>query len=197
MKKLAMLSVMTMALSSSFAFAEGYLTSEQSGQKVLNNYGECWLVQEEKGNLSSDCVEIKEEPVVQVEAPKPVPVQPKRLILDLSVLFDFDKSSLTQNGQEVLYKASQIIQDPRFIVGHIEVTGYTDRLGSASYNKTLSEKRASAVKDFFVSTGIPSAKIASYGEGKNNQVVDCKEKMSYGDLKECLKPNRRVEILIK
>ena len=130
MKKLAVLSVMAMALSSSFAFAEGYLTSEQSGQKVLNNYGECWLVQEEKGNLRSDCVEIKEEPVVQVEAPKPVPVQPKRLILDSSVLFDFDKSVLTQNGQEVLYKASQIIQDPRFIVGHIEVTGYTDRLGS-------------------------------------------------------------------
>lgn len=50
----------------------------------------------------------------------------------------------------------------------IEVTGYTDSLGSASYNKGLSEKRAESVKSYLVSKGVADAKIKTSGEGIDN-----------------------------
>jgi OOP family OmpA-OmpF porin len=46
------------------------------------------------------------------------------------------------------------------------IEGHTDSTGASDYNQNLSERRAQAVKDFFVSKGIPSASMSTVGYGE-------------------------------
>ena len=47
----------------------------------------------------------------------------------------------------------------------LDVTGHTDSIGTASYNKKLSLKRAEQVKAYLVSKGADASKIATSGDG--------------------------------
>lgn len=71
--------------------------------------------------------------------------------------------------------------------------GYTDKLGSDKYNLTLSSKRAKAVKDYLVESGI-KADITTRGAGKDSKQVSC-DNFGKSELIDCLSPNRRVEII--
>ena len=75
----------------------------------------------------------------------------------------------------------------------IQVTGYTDRLGTNKYNQKLSERRAAAVRDYLVSHGIDGSRLKAVGKGESNPVVQCNDKKR-ADLIACLAPNRRVEV---
>lgn len=61
------------------------------------------------------------------------------------IVFDFDKAEITESNKQMLEE---------FITGSIKdnskttITGSTDRLGEARYNKRLSQERAEAVADF-------------------------------------------------
>jgi OOP family OmpA-OmpF porin len=51
----------------------------------------------------------------------------------------------------------------------VKIEGDTDSTGSASYNKTLSQQRADAVKKYLIDGGTPAAQITScigYGEDR-------------------------------
>ena len=50
----------------------------------------------------------------------------------------------------------------------IKLTGYTDSSGATLYNLQLSEMRAKAVKDYFISQGLFDEKIVSIGKGEDN-----------------------------
>ena len=67
-----------------------------------------------------------------------------------------------------------------------KITGHTDNRGSASYNKTLSQKRAEAVKALLVEKGVAEDRIASEGMGEESPVVD-------NSTKEGRAKNRRIE----
>jgi outer membrane protein OmpA-like peptidoglycan-associated protein len=54
----------------------------------------------------------------------------------------------------------------------VQVEGYTDSVGSDTYNQTLSDKRAETVKNFLVAQGVSPDKISSEGFGKNDPVAD-------------------------
>jgi outer membrane protein OmpA-like peptidoglycan-associated protein len=54
----------------------------------------------------------------------------------------------------------------------VQVEGYTDSVGSDELNQKLSENRASAVKDFLASQGVPPTNMTSQGFGKSNPVAD-------------------------
>lgn len=54
----------------------------------------------------------------------------------------------------------------------IGVYGHTDNVGNPDANKSLSERRAQAVKDFLVKKGIPSNRIESRGYGEDQPVED-------------------------
>ena len=70
---------------------------------------------------------------------------------------------------------------------NIRLSGHTDFIGSDDYNLVLSRNRARSVADHFVSRGIQSQRIISYGFGKSRPIV--LEKTD-----EARKINRRVEI---
>ncbi|MBE2894938.1 OmpA family protein, partial [Spirabiliibacterium falconis] len=78
----------------------------------------------------------------------------------------------------------------------VTVDGYTDRLGSESYNLKLSQRRADAVKAYMANLGFPAQNISTHGFGKADQVVACDGESGQA-LKDCLRPNRRVVISAK
>jgi len=69
----------------------------------------------------------------------------------------------------------------------IAVYGYTDDSGTQTYNLQLSQRRAEAVRDFLVQTGISPTIMSTKGFGKSDPRVP-------GDSEQARAANRRVEI---
>jgi hypothetical protein len=70
----------------------------------------------------------------------------------------------------------------------LEVSGYTDNIGTAEANATLSEKRANRVRDFLVAQGVESHRIKVFGRGETSFVAP-------NTTAEGRNKNRRVEIV--
>jgi outer membrane protein OmpA-like peptidoglycan-associated protein len=110
------------------------------------------------------------------------------LVLTLGdVLFDTGKADLNPGASRNLDKLVQ------FLTEHgdrrVEIDGYTDSVGTDSFNVDLSQRRADTVKAVLVSRGIDSSRIVSRGYGKDFQVASNSEAGGR-------QLNRRVEIVI-
>jgi outer membrane protein OmpA-like peptidoglycan-associated protein len=93
------------------------------------------------------------------------------LIVNMSdVLFDTGKYTLKQTTQVSLAKVAGILMAYPGL--KVQVEGYTDSVGSDAMNQTLSENRASAVRQFLISQGVSPDNITSQGFGKNDPVAD-------------------------
>jgi len=103
-----------------------------------------------------------------------------------AVLFAFNSAKLTDEGKSQLDAlASQAKGTDRFVV---EVQGFTDRTGSATYNETLSEARAQAVARYLTNQSqVPIRSISMLGSGYALPVADDKTR-------DGRKMNRRVEV---
>lgn len=115
----------------------------------------------------------------------------ERITLSAKELFDFDSAKLRLPQPRLDEIAEALKQNPQ--VGKVRIAGYTDRIGTASYNQRLSEVRASAVKNYLVAKGVPGDRIMAVGKGKADPLVQCNDK-DRAALIRCLEPNRRVEI---
>ncbi|MRS13679.1 porin OmpA [Enterobacteriaceae bacterium RIT691] len=138
-------------------------------------------------------------PVV-APAPAPAPeVTTKHFTLKSDVLFNFNKATLKPEGQQALDQLYTQLSNMDPKDGSAVVLGYTDRIGSESYNQKLSEKRAQSVVDYLVSKGIPANKISPRGMGEANPVTGntCDNVKARNALIDCLAPDRRVEIEVK
>jgi OOP family OmpA-OmpF porin len=69
----------------------------------------------------------------------------------------------------------------------IEIAGHTDSQGGDDYNQGLSERRAQAVLDYFVSHGVNPGNITVRGYGESEPVAD-------NSTREGRAANRRVEL---
>ncbi|MFC0252639.1 OmpA family protein [Massilia consociata] len=129
-------------------------------------------------------------------APAPAPVAPppprfEKVTLEATKLFNFDKADIIMPSPKLDEIAAALQADTS--VTNVEIVGYTDRLGSESYNLKLSERRANAVRDYLVSKGVDGNRLKAYGKGEANPLVQCNEK-NRAALIACLEPNRRVEV---
>lgn len=136
-------------------------------------------------------------PVAVVEAPPappapaPAPARFEKVTMSATELFEFDKATLRMPQPKLDEIAAALQADTS--ITDVDVTGYTDRLGSTKYNQKLSERRAMAVRDYLVSKGIDGSRLKAYGKGEANPVVECHDKKRSA-LIACLAPNRRVEV---
>ncbi|MBT0961933.1 OmpA family protein [Denitromonas iodatirespirans] len=124
-------------------------------------------------------------------APAPKP-SAEKVKLAADTLFDFDKAVLKPEGMAKLDKLAAEAGALKLEV--ILAVGHTDRLGSASYNQKLSEKRAAAVKQYLVSKGVEANRVYTEGKGESQPVTKGCNQKSRKALIECLQPDRRVEI---
>ncbi|MDN3691859.1 OmpA family protein [Chryseobacterium tructae] len=99
--------------------------------------------------------------------------------------FAFDKSEIRTDERAFL----QTLLDFLLYNQHLDMTlsGHADDRGTLDYNQALSERRAQAVKDFFVNGGLVKSRIKTRGYGEVNPAVT-------GKTEEAYKKNRRVEI---
>ncbi len=102
-----------------------------------------------------------------------------------SIRFDFDKANIKPEYRDILNRVAGIMMTLKGYT--IAVYGYTDDVGSPTYNLQLSQRRAEAVRDFFVQTGIPTTIMSTKGFGKADPRVP-------GDSEQARAANRRVEI---
>jgi OOP family OmpA-OmpF porin len=140
-------------------------------------------------------------PVAQAApvTPPPPPPPPVAEVFRLSAdaLFAFDRYSLADmqpGGRSEIRDIAARLN--RLDFDHIEVRGYTDRLGTVEHNMQLSQRRADSVKSLLVQQGIPAARIDARGYGPQDPITDnCSDSLPRAQLIECLQPDRRVEIV--
>jgi outer membrane protein OmpA-like peptidoglycan-associated protein len=110
------------------------------------------------------------------------------LIVSMSdVLFDTGKFSLKPGAREKLAKVAGILLAYPGL--NIEVSGYTDNVGSDSMNQTLSENRAGSVRDYLVQEGVLTNSVSARGFGNTLPVAS-------NDNPAGRQQNRRVELLV-
>ncbi|MDR2786869.1 MAG: OmpA family protein [Candidatus Accumulibacter sp.] len=183
------------------------------GEVVVDPYGLCWRTSSwtpaAAAKDPAGCTCDKDLLPKEVCAPKAAPVAPAapkaspataparvKETLAADALFDFDKAVLRSEGKAkldgVVARSQQLVLEVVIAVGH------ADRFGGAAYNQKLSERRATAVKDYLVSKGIPANRIYTEGKGNKQPVTkpgDCKGPKS-AKVIQCLQPDRRVDIEI-
>ena len=110
------------------------------------------------------------------------------LVISLSdILFDVDRASLKPGAEANISRISAVLnQYPDY---GISVEGHTDATGSESYNQTLSERRAAAVRQALVAGGVDSTRITSVGYGKSQPIAS-------NDTPAGRQQNRRVEVIV-
>ena len=120
-----------------------------------------------------------------VAAASPQTQQPAR---NFMLFFANDRATLSPDSEAVVGEAAAAAKanpDAR-----VTVAGHADTIGNSAYNRTLSQRRAGAVRDELVKDGLNPASVAIVGRGEDALLV------STGDGTHEPK-NRRVEIIVQ
>lgn len=136
-----------------------------------------------------------EKPVISMAHARPVATpQPFRLALD--TLFDFDRATLKPQGRRLLDELSQRMDRIKFRT--MDIVGHSDRIGAASYNQRLSERRARAVRDYLAARGLDADKLTAEGVGESEPATASGQCKGFRGkrLIECLQPDRYAELKV-
>jgi outer membrane protein OmpA-like peptidoglycan-associated protein len=146
---------------------------------------------EKRDSLSKIKAEMKAA-AAAAEAAKPqvkeVHLEEEAQIKDFAkqIFFSTNSASLTEDSYKPLDDILKILSS--YINLNFIIEGYTDNVGTNEYNLLLSKRRAKTIREYFISKGIPAARITSAtGYGKAKPVGS-------NDTEEGKALNRRVEI---
>ncbi len=104
------------------------------------------------------------------------------------VLFQFNSARLTREAQGTLSDITEVIQNAPG--RQISVEGHTDSIGTTSYNKRLSLRRANSVADGLRTRGIAGERLRVTGYGEGSPIASNNSEAGRSR-------NRRVEIVIE
>ncbi|TNV14034.1 porin OmpA [Buttiauxella sp. B2] len=136
--------------------------------------------------------------VAPAPAPVEAPVEPQRFNLKSDVMFGFNSSTLSPEGEAAV---RDLYNRPEIQAAKEQTTvviGYSDRMGSSNYNLDLSTKRAQSVADELVRLGMPAQNVQAEGRGSSEPVTGttCDSVQERNELINCLAPDRRVVVEI-
>lgn len=106
-----------------------------------------------------------------------------------NIEFRFDSADLTQSDKQILDQIARVLKN-NTSWSSLRVIGNTDNIGTKEVNQAMSEKRANAVKNYLVSSGIAASKITTVGNGQSKPIAT-------NDTEQGRQQNRRVEFEIK
>lgn len=176
---------------------------DASGVVVRDSSGNCvrtsnWT----KQSATKQCdAHLLPPPVAAAPAPEPEPVaaapaaaeiaaiEPRKDPINISERagFDFDRAVLRAEDKQRLDTAIAEMKNlPEDAT--IQVTGYTDSIGSEEYNRELSMRRAQAAQEYLVANGVDQRRIVLSGMGESNPIAS-------NDTAEGRAMNRRVEVV--
>jgi outer membrane protein OmpA-like peptidoglycan-associated protein/opacity protein-like surface antigen len=104
------------------------------------------------------------------------------------VKFEFDSNRLTEAAKLILNQVAETLSAYPDI--NVDVEGHTDYIGSDSYNMSLSERRADAVKDYLMTRGVEGTRMTPIGYGKTRPIAS-------NETEEGREQNRRVELHVR
>ena len=137
--------------------------------------------------VSAQAVEVPADP-----EPVAQPRTEERIVLGADTYFDFNQATLRPQAQATLDKiASRAKQADEL---SIEIVGHADQIGNDDYNLTLSQRRADAVRAYFIDQGVAADAIRVEARGETDPVVRCEGRQG-AELVSCLQPNRRSEVV--
>jgi outer membrane protein OmpA-like peptidoglycan-associated protein len=105
-----------------------------------------------------------------------------------NIYFDFNKATFkTESNTELNRLETMMKQNPNL---QVEISGHTDFIGAKDFNKSLSLRRANAVRGFLTSKGVDPRRIKTVGYGEERPIA------SNDDEQEGRELNRRVEFKV-
>jgi len=171
----------------------GYLVDSE-GSIVRSGTGECWHESSWAPDMATivGCDGVVLDVKVEVVKGSPSGIV-SLIVIPGAALFAFDSAELSQDGKNALeeylarYRGKVRPELAKAYAGI--VIGHTDSTGDPKYNLGLSERRAKAVRDYLVATGVPARKLRVLGRGQKAPVAS-------NDTPEGRAQNRRVEIVV-
>jgi peptidoglycan-associated lipoprotein len=103
------------------------------------------------------------------------------------VFFAFDRSDITPEAQQTLARQADWLR--RYPNVTVTIEGHCDERGTREYNLALGERRAQAVKNVLVASGISASRISTISYGKERPAV-------VGSTEEAYAQNRRAVTVI-
>ena len=105
-----------------------------------------------------------------------------------NIYFDYDRATFKTESYSDLNKLEAMLRQNSNV--KVEISGHTDNFGHWQYNRTLSQKRAEAVKDFLTKKGIDPRRVKAVGYGESRPLA------TNDDENEGRELNRRVEFKV-
>jgi outer membrane protein OmpA-like peptidoglycan-associated protein/tetratricopeptide (TPR) repeat protein len=138
----------------------------------------------------SDHFDMKEE--TSVTQPKILtiylkPIKVGEQVVLKNIFFETDSYVLKSESEVELHKIVHFLQINPSV--KIELIGYTDNQGTQEYNLNLSKKRAEAVQQYLIQSGIDANRVTSSGKGMEDPVTT-------NETEEGRAQNRRTELKI-
>ena len=103
------------------------------------------------------------------------------------VFFDLDKYAVRDDARPALQKNADWLK--KWTSVQLTVEGHCDSRSSAEYNLGLGNRRATSVKDYLVSLGVPASRVTVVSKGKEQPF--CNE-----ENESCWQQNRRGHFVI-
>ncbi len=161
--------------------------NRQLNEAALKEDSMKWvMVTAERDSLTNQVKQLQES-LVTLKSEKPDTVEREVMTIHefpkTEVFFGVNSSVLSENDKKRIREVADMIT--KYSQVQVIIGGFTDKTGSAAYNKTLSNKRAKAVEEVLVLSNISANRITTESNGVDD---DLKKKASqYG---------RRVEIIL-
>lgn len=122
---------------------------------------------------------------MSLQQPPPAPPPPAKAWM---VFFDTNSTTLSQQSATTVSEAANVAKSmPN---ARVAVTGYADTDGNPAYNQQLSVRRANAVKNALMSSGIAPQAITVTGAGEGGLLIDTPDQTKN-------EKNRRVQIVVQ
>jgi outer membrane protein OmpA-like peptidoglycan-associated protein len=140
--------------------------------KVIS--GDCSRYRQVVAQPKEKIVVVEAEPKAEekvVAAASATRAEEKVIILAFEdIHFDFDKSTLKPEAQEILKRNIQVLKDnPK---ARVRIAGYTSASGTDAYNQALSERRAAAVQEYLIKEGVIShQRLSTIGYGETDPAM--------------------------
>jgi OOP family OmpA-OmpF porin len=99
--------------------------------------------------------------------------------VNLSVQFEKGSAGLTAAAMQTLNELGKALNQPSLAAYRFRIEGHTDTIGSADYNKELSDRRAAAVVDYLAANfKVDRSRLEPVGMGEQGLLVPTPDQTS-------------------